>query len=364
MRAHPLLLLVLLASAPPHPLESAPEILARAAPLVEKACGARFTKPPKALTLTRAAAAKLFREDLRAEVARRHPRASDGQRETLLSAAAEASVDSCVARYSVSAKAVVLVRSGFDRQVKALGVGENARHLLTATLAHECVHALDDVRFDLSHLEAKAGTREAARALAMVVEGRAVHFGRAAAEKLEVPRAVRELLPGGQKPTGYREMLLRLTSQLGERFTAALVRRGGIELADRALREPPRSTHLVCHPDRWPDAAPDARPARLLAKAFPTATVEVLSELELRARYASMDGIEASAGLFAGYRGGAKALVADTNAAVLAFADEPAAARFLARSRKEVPAALRGTLVLRAAGPNAKKLVERMAGLD
>ena len=166
----------------------------------------------------------------------------------------------------------------------------------------------------------------------MVVEGRAVHFGREAAASLGVPAAVRDLLPGGSDPEGYREHLLRLTYEEGARFVADLVR----------------------------DGEPDPRPARLLGRAFPDADVETLSELQLRARYSDLDGASAARTLLAGFRGGAKALVGGSNASVLAFADEASAKRYLERSKKDVPAERRGTLVLRAAGGTAKSVLARM----
>jgi len=325
---------------------------------VQKVCGARYGKAPKVVDATPQEAALAFESDLTPELARLYPMASKLQVKTMVRAAASSSVRSCVARYSTSLRAVIVVRKGFDRQVSALGYDrEKARALLRATIAHEAVHALDDERFDLAKKYAACAGREELRAAAMVIEGRAVHFGRKAAADLGVSEEVAGLLPA---PTEYRGAFLHLTYRLGEAFIAALIERGGVELADRAIAEPPKSTRLVCRPGLWPGGREDRRPASLLRRAFPEGKVVPMSELELRARYLSLDGLEASLALIEPYLGGASVLVEGTNAAVLAFATEEAAARFEKRSRAEVPAHRAGTLVLRAAGPAAEEMVARM----
>lgn len=365
------LLVLLAATAAPaaevpsaHPLDAAAAELARLVPIVERICGAGFRHPPRVQELDGAAAGKVFEEDLRTEVERRYPDATPAQRAALVEAAGTASIRSCVARYSATLRSIVLVRFGFDGQAEALGLsGEGARHLLVTALAHECVHALDDERFHLAKRRAGAADREASRALAMVIEGRAVRFGRAVAAEAGVPEKIREIVPGGEEPEGEHEVFLNLTYRLGARFVDALVERGGVELADRALAAPPGLTHFVCQPDRWPDGEVDPRPGEVLAAAWPDAECAPLSELELRARYTVLDGEEAAERLFAGYRGGARALVLDTNAAVLAFATEEDAERFLVRSRRDVPAVRAGTLVVRAAGARPQEVVDRLAAM-
>lgn len=342
----------------PHLLESAPAILREAAPVVEKVCGARYRKAPKIVEATPQAAALAFENDLTSELARLYPMASKLQVKTMVRAAASSSVRSCVARYSPSLKAVLVVRQGFDRQVSGLGYDrEKAGALLRAAIAHEAVHALDDERFDLAAKYAACAGREELRASAMVIEGRAVHFGRKAAADLGVSGEVAGLLPD---PKDYRGAFLHLTYRLGEAFIAALIERGGIGLADRALAEPPLSTRLVCRPALWPGGRPDRRPVDFLRRVFPDGEVREMSELELRARYLSLDGLDASTALIEPYRGGASVLVSGTNAAVLAFETEEAAALFEKRSRTEVPAHRSGTLVLRAAGAEAEAIVARM----
>jgi hypothetical protein len=196
----------------------------------------------------------------------------------------------------------------------------------------------------------------------MIAEGRATWFGRRAAARLGLPKDDDALfLPGGREVKGEREWHLRMTYALGERFVAAVVARGGVALADRALAEPPQLTWSLCDPARWPDAKADERPARVLAAAFPGFAAQPLSDLQLRVRYTVLDGADAAETLLAPYRGGAQALADGTNAAVLAFADETAARAFEDRiALFDAPVARSGTLVLRAEGPAAAAVLRRL----
>jgi hypothetical protein len=342
------------------PLSNAQEVLERLRPHVEAACGAKFAKAPRVSLLSVTEAEALASKDLAGDVKRRYPTATAGQRATLLRAAANGLVQSAIARYSISSKQIVVVREAFDRQCRALGYDEGDRaHLLAATLAHEAVHALDDERFDLGTFYREAPSAEALRARAMIVEGRAVHFGGLAAAAADVPKAFRDLLPGGPAPRKERTLLLHLTYRLGERFVAALVERGGTGAAERPLREPPGLTHFVCQPSRWPKDAMDPRPAKVFAAADLNAP-QPLSELALRARYGCRLEAGATERIFGAYRGGLQQLVDDTNVSVLAFGSESAATEYARASALEAKTVRDGTLVLRAIGGSAKDQIDRL----
>ena len=344
-----------------HPLGRAQQVLADIAPFVEKACGAKFDAPPRVVALSENAAAAVFAEDMRPEFDRRYPDLPESQRSSLLRLAAQTSVGSCLARYSFGTRNVIVVREGFDAQCAALGVeGPRADALLLVSLAHECVHALDDARFDLAKLYRGARDDEALRAVAMIAEGRAVYFGRIAAAAAGAPKDLVDLLPGGETPRGEREWLMNLTYRLGARFTAQLVARGGLTLADKALVAPPTGTWSVCAAARWPDGNPDPRPAKILARAGVGAATKPLSDLQLLARYAAMKGLETAENLFDRHIGGAQSLVDGTNSAVLAFADEAAATRFEEASRAETPTARRGSIVVRAIGAAQDEFLARL----
>jgi hypothetical protein len=343
-----------------HPLGRASELLADVAPLVEKACGAKFESPPRVVALSEVTAAAVFAEDMRPEFERRYAAISPEQRAGLLRLAAQTSVRSCLARYSFGTRNIVVVREGFDAQCAAMKVeGERAAQLLLVSLAHECVHALDDARFGLAKIYRGAADDEALRAVAMVAEGRAVHFGRIAGAEAGAPKDLVELLPA-PSPKTEREWHANLTYGLGARFIGALVARGGLALADKAMAAPPASTWSVCVPSRWPDAHPDERPLAILAKAGVGEGAKPLSELQLLERYAALRGWEAAEKLFDGHLGGAQSLLEGTNASVLSFADDDAAKRFEEVSAAECPTARRGKMVARAIGTSAEAVLERL----
>jgi len=345
-----------------HPIGRAQEFLADVAPLVERACGATFQSPPRVVALTASSAAAVFAEDMRPEFDRRYAHLPASQRENLLKLAASTSVRSCLARYSFDTKHIIVVREGFDMQCASLKVdGERAEHLLRVSLAHECVHALDDARFDLAKLYRGAADDEALRAVAMVAEGRAVHFGRVAAAATGAPQDLVDLLPGGPSPRTEREWHANLTYRLGARFVEALVSRGGAALADRAMASPPAATWFVCVASRWPEGRLDERPAATMSRAGLADDAKPLSELQLRERYCAMKGFDATEALFERFTGGSQSLVAGTNAAVLAFADEDAAARFETVSGEEAPTQRAGTIVVRAIGESQDAMVRALA---
>ena len=345
-----------------HPLGRAQELLGEVRPLVEKACGAAFQSPPRVVALSEPSAAAVFAEDMRPEFDRRYANLPASQRENLLKLAASTSVRSCLARYSFGTRNIVVVREGFDVQCAALKVaGARATDLLRVSLAHECVHALDDVRFDLAKLYRGAADDEALRAVAMVAEGRAVHFGRIAASESGAPQDLVDLLPGGPSPKGEREWHVNLTYRLGARFIDELAKRGGASLADKAMASPPTATWSVCVASRWPDAKTDERPAQVMTRAGLGDDARPLSDLQLRERYCAMKGLDATETLFAKLVGGSQALVEGTNAAVLAFADEESAKRFEELSKDEAPTRRVGTLVVRAIGTTQDETVEKLA---
>jgi hypothetical protein len=254
-----------------------------------------------------------FEEDLAAElrpqVALLHPDASAGARETLLRATAAASARSVVARYSAARRRVLFAPENLRPQVRAAGLPEDAatvRGFTLLALAHEMVHAADDAAHGLGARMRAPPDAEALRALGMVAEGRAVHYAREAAAELGIAPGVAAVLPGGRGPPDERRARFHLAYGGGAAFVADLESRGGRDLAERALRDPPRRTSTVFHPRRYgpsgEEAAPDAA-AALRAAGFGDAAAA--SELDLRARWIPRLGGEAVARAFRGFLAGA-----------------------------------------------------------
>jgi len=248
-------------------------------------------------------------EELRPQVDRLHPEASPLARETLLRATARSSSLSVIARYSAARGRIFVAPENLLPQMEAAGLSTDpatTRAFATAVLAHEMVHAADDAAGGLAALFRNAPDAEAGRALGMVLEGRAVHYARRAAERLGLPREASEVLPGGKGPLDERRARFLLTYREGAAFAAALEARGGTALAARPLADPPRLTSTLFHPSRYGPSGEERGPdlvAALVAAGFEGAAAA--SELDLRARWLPRLGEERTARAFAGFVAGA-----------------------------------------------------------
>ena len=131
-----------------------------------------------------------------------------------------------------------------------------------ALLAHAYAHALQDQRFDLRAMDARATTTDQALAIQSLVEGDATLL--TALYRYEDPQVadwehLAELILRAEQP-GYGEdldrneawaRLQRFPYSEGSRFARALFQDGGWLALDDAYTDPPRSTSQVLHPGRY-----------------------------------------------------------------------------------------------------------------
>lgn len=266
-------------------------------------------------------------EELRPQVDMLHPGASRAARETLLASTANRGARSALARWSPARRRILLPVENLLSQMQALGLPTDrgsVRDLLTLVLAHEMVHALDDDAGDLAGLYRSAPDAEALRARGMVVEGRAVHYARRAAEDLGIPGEIASVLPGQAGRMDEHRARYLLTYREGAAFIAALEARGGADLAARALAHPPRLTSTLFHPARYGPGGEEEGPD--LAAALREAGFEgaaAASELDLRARWLPVLGEERTARAFAGFRAGA-GLHREAGGVSVSYHDTPA----------------------------------------
>jgi hypothetical protein len=297
-------------SPPPFPPATSSEPSAAARQAIESLLGHRLPdEVATPLSATRAEIAEDLVEELRPQVDRLHPGSSRPARETWLHATARASAASVVARYSPARKRILVAGENLLPQMEAAGLATDPATIeafLTVVLAHEMVHARDDAVRGILFLLREAPDAEAVRALGMHLEGRAVHYARVAAERLGLPPAVAAVLPAARGALDEGRARWLLTYREGAAFVAALEARGGRELAESALREPPRRTGTLFHPERFGPGGEEPVPdlaARLEAAGIEGAAAA--SELDLRARWLPVLGEERTAAAFAGFRAGA-----------------------------------------------------------
>jgi hypothetical protein len=132
-----------------------------------------------------------------------------------------------------------------------------------ATLAHELVHALQDMRWDLkSRSLYKPGKGDESLAMACVAEGDAtslmMDFVMAPKTALDLPEEMlREMMREGMSMGDLKTVPHVLKSSLvapyveGMAFVQALRRKGGWPMVDRAWDRLPRTTEQVLHVDKW-----------------------------------------------------------------------------------------------------------------
>ncbi|KYH38547.1 MAG: hypothetical protein AYL30_004050 [Candidatus Hecatellales archaeon B24] len=143
---------------------------------------------------------------------------------------------------------IMAASSGETLYIVADMVEEAEEKVLRRTLAHESVHILQYVNFEI----AKPETHDAEQALNALIEGDADFSADMflKAEGFKPP----EKEPFKPEKLGYREALILIKLfpyQYGERFAGFLHEHGGWSLLDEAYRNPPSSTEQVIHPEKY-----------------------------------------------------------------------------------------------------------------
>ncbi|MFN2543089.1 MAG: hypothetical protein ABR600_00765 [Actinomycetota bacterium] len=139
---------------------------------------------------------------------------------------------------------------------------ENPTPIQRFVLAHELTHALDDQHFGLRRLnDIENGCQdEELEAATGAVEGSAVYFSSQVLTRFFTSRDQNAV--STNRPvllTGVPQFLINLLQWPygdGTSFINALVRRGGVEAVNRALRDLPVSTEQVIHPGKYPGDVP------------------------------------------------------------------------------------------------------------
>jgi hypothetical protein len=308
---------------PPVKVERVREILQQARPHLVRLTGLEWPEGLAAEKTDLAGLTALLESEFLGEIAALRPERSPASRRHLARVLATSFARVVRAKYGLETKKIHVAEGALER----LPEGAKPDRVLVSLVTHEAVHALDDRAADLGRLIAETRGGEALRALRMVIEGRAEHYGAAAAALLGVPEEVGEALARG------RDLGERLTREAGRRFVASLEKRDGA-LPLKALREPPRSTSVVFHPERYPTSPETPDLEKPLAAAGVAGAVSGLSELLLRKRFLERLDREAVERAFSGYLAGASRATADgRRVSLVALVDGAAAVRFLAGIR-------------------------------
>ena len=263
----------------------------------------------------------------------------------------DAIAEQAVGHYDPDGRTLYLSPSG-----PALGVVEKL------TVAHELTHAMHDREVGLESLLTADGAenadrRAAARAL---VEGDAMlamlRWGRrhlSPSEKLSLgnPDRPRATPAFEAAPALVRDTFL-FPYEEGRAFVFALHRSGGYGAVDQALRDPPRSTEQVIHPEKYlAGEAPRAVPTPMLTslgEGWRRLKIDVLGELGLRQLLEEHAGPSEAAAGAAGWGGDSFVLLEHTDGRLLlaiqtVWDGEPEAAEFYNAVTRTIPRRAVGT---------------------
>lgn len=140
------------------------------------------------------------------------------------------------------------LKGWYDSQTHQLVVVESdSERFGRGVLLHEIFHALQDQTFNLEKLHLQAQAPDADYALRALIEGEAML---AVSDLLDYDFAAHaKLPPEGEIGEATLEKLYLYGA--GLKFVRALKAAGGWEALDAAFQDPPRSTALIFHPDRY-----------------------------------------------------------------------------------------------------------------
>lgn len=189
-----------------------------------------------------------------------------------------------------------------------------------ATLAHEFTHVLQDQYFDLEAARGPDDNSDVSLAVEALSEGDATLAMGIWARTYLSPNELIELQVSSQGSDAYERAPLVVRDEVtfpyneGALFAYALWQRGGFEAVNAALRDPPRSSEQIMHPDKYlareqpievrlPDLAGALGPGWSLLR------TDVLGELDFRILLQEFVGQEVADSGAAGWGGDRFALL-------------------------------------------------------
>jgi|GEM_PF-5363932 len=221
---------------------------------VEAASGVTYTTRPVVRISTRKDVVAILEEELK-------DIASAVGGEDAIQGAVEALSLGLLAKYALDGHVVHVVPENVEWVVKAIGsdtlAGEDA---LRVILVHECTHALDFPRFGWPALRPKWSTPDEQKAFGAVVEGHAQWVAEKVAADWGLSKAFDAFtasitfVPSGQNAAA--ESISKAVAAeagfaylQGHAFLKAVFAAKGLEGVLAVLREPPRDTRSIEHPE-------------------------------------------------------------------------------------------------------------------
>jgi hypothetical protein len=189
-----------------------------------------------------------------------------------------------VAKYSYDEKVVFVCPENIQRLSRLISEPRlRTAAGLRAILAHECVHAADDARYDFRACLGAAGKPEVLETLSAVIEGHAQVLARRVCERKgwaeEFAAFTRSIdkVPDQGLSEGQKQLIRMLSAKIasayseGEKFMRFVEEKGGAEAVERAFRSPPAELALLENPEWYLD--PSKRPAAEVDLSAPLKTL-------------------------------------------------------------------------------------------
>jgi len=180
-----------------------------------------------------------------------------------------------LAKYATGEKAILLCPGNLDALSRKIAEPLlRSREGLCVVLAHEAVHAADDLRFGFSKTLVSLRDPRALQAFNAVIEGHAQVVARRVSEAggwkdafEAFRRGIGKEAPDEGAGEGERFLSRLLASSFasaywdGEAFMRALLEKGGDKAVERAFAAPPGDPEVILHPEWFLDPASRPKPA-------------------------------------------------------------------------------------------------------
>lgn len=229
-------------------------------PAVEKATGRPLAKKIAVRFGSRETFAKVLREDFKPIIALQFEDPETAK--AVLEYSARLYSHSLLAKYDFRSRTILVSAENIEQTARRLGIPSlTSRTGLEVILAHEFVHASDDLQFGYPKQIPSLTTYEATRAFDAVLEGHAQFVARGVCQTLGLETEFETFTASIGKPPvleTQEEGLAMISRALsvasagsyhdGELFIAALFAGGGERAVKRAFQNPPTEMEIIFHP--------------------------------------------------------------------------------------------------------------------
>ena len=270
-------------------------------PHLHRIWGRKFSSLPRIVVGSKKATVRAMAEDMAVQIRAKHPKLTDEQARKAAYAQAARMTDRTLGKYGVKAGILTLMPGNLMELLEKHRIDpSHGRDILTILIAHELTHALQAEVVDVIDLLAEQDDPDTAAAYGAVVEGQCMFAQEQVAKALHLDKAndlYNRTFLIGHSPVhaNIPAAVIRqeFTYVTGKRFVDHLYRRKGPEAVWDALQNPPATTRMIAHPQRYrpgPGDEPDLEPAlegfvELFAAEGWKVVEKPLTELAMRASF-------------------------------------------------------------------------------